>query len=65
MRDPRACSIPPPEFNHLTLAEVAEYEGLLARSSSVLLDRTEFKRLLFLGSRRYRVPEEPMQEGAA
>lgn len=52
-------------FNHLTLAEVTEHERLAYRGRIMRLTEREQERLTALASRRYYIPAEPEQEGAA
>lgn len=58
MRDPRACSIPMTEFNHLTLGEVDEEQRLWRKLASEKLTPDESRRLVYLSGRRRRVHDE-------
>lgn len=63
--DPRACRIPFDRFNHLSMAEVDEYDRLRRKAKLAMLDRDEAVRMADLGIRRLRIPTEPEAEGAA
>lgn len=52
-------------FNHLSLAEIDEYNQLLERASKVFMTHDERRRLADLGSRRFIPPSDCQQEGAA
>lgn len=64
MTDPRACRDPFPFTSHLTVAEVDEYERLLAMHNSGALPKQLTARLCYLHIRR--LPSDvPVERGGA
>lgn len=53
------------DFNHLTLAEVAEHERLQRIAQTRVIEGAEARRLTYLTSRRVCPPRERAEDGAA
>lgn len=64
--DPRICRVAPPDFNHLSMAEVEEERRLwLLLTRGAGLDAKDDKRLAELSRRRHRPQYDPARRGAA
>lgn len=63
-RDPRACHIPMPDFNHLSQGEVREHEQLEERFRKQAMSAQELARFRQLGVRRVIVQRETAESVA-